>query len=138
LCSDRNRRQAVLDAYVGRPTSAGRPRAPASTDDTPAPADSGASADNGVHPAWWHDVDRQAAASSAQPASTSGAAHKAQPRLAYSKHAPVADPTKNGASFHSDLICCSAVFECFFRALWFDQLFHMICPRKMNNFGFCD
>ncbi len=99
FCSDRNRRQAVLDAYVGRPTSAGRP-ASASTDDAATSSAEGAD-HNGVHPAWWHDDERQAAAAASahQSASTTGgAAHKAQPRLAYSKHAPVADPTKNGAS----------------------------------------
>jgi hypothetical protein len=90
-----------MDAYVGRPTSAGRAHthASASTDDGASSAECEGADHNGVHPAWWHDVERQAAASAHQSTSTAGgAANKTQPRLAYSKHAPVADPTKNGAS----------------------------------------
>lgn len=89
---------------MGRPTSAGRAHASSAADDAAAVTSAEGADHNGVHPAWWHDVDRQAAAAAAaasahQSASTAGgAANKAQPRLAYSKHAPVADPTKNGAS----------------------------------------
>jgi hypothetical protein len=122
-----------MDAYVGRPTSAGRSHAPAhaSTDDAPAPdatADTGAG--NGVHPAWWHDVDRQSA--SAQPASAGGAANKAQPRLAYFKHAPIADPTKNGASLRSNPTCCSGFFPSFGTLI---RLFQMICHEKDEQLG---